>query len=241
MCWACPKAVGTALRNLKKANKGIGGKGKLTNTIIDKLQNYYGIAIRRNSWDLKAMKSAVYASLFHCASSSKRNLHHHCPDGPSSWCRFKQDNANNTSKYVPGPGLPDHIIKLIKPIFERLSSDDLLSKCLDRKTQNQNESLNGMIWNRIPKNIFVSGNVLELGVYDAVAHFNIGAKAAVDILKEVNLEPGKFCVQAMNKTNKMRIERAGVKVRDSSKKRRKVLRGQKKMKEDKLVEEEGTT
>lgn len=235
------KRVGTALRNLKKANKGIGGKGKLTNTIIDKLQNYYGIAIRSNSGDLKAMKSAIYASLFHCASSSKRNLHHHCPDGPSSWCRFKQDKANNTSKYVPGPGLPDHIIKLIKPIFERLSSDDLLSKCLDGKTQNQNESLNGMIWNRIPKNIFVGGNVLELGVYDAVAHFNIGAKAAVDILKEVNLEPGKFCVQAMNKTNKMRIERAGVKVRDSSKKRRKVLRGQKKRKDDKLVEEEGTT
>ena len=40
------KRVGTNLRNLKKEHKRIGGKGKLTNSAIDKLQNYYGIAIR---------------------------------------------------------------------------------------------------------------------------------------------------------------------------------------------------
>ena len=75
---------------------------------------------------------------------------------PDSWCRYKQDKANNTSKYKPGPGLPDEIIKLVKPIYARLSSDDLLKKkCLDGKTQNQNESLNGMIWNRLLKSIFL--------------------------------------------------------------------------------------
>jgi hypothetical protein len=37
--------------------------------------------------------------------------------------------------------------------------------------------------------MFVGFDVLELGVYDAVAHFNIGGKAAVNIFKEVNLEP----------------------------------------------------
>ena len=89
----------------------------------------------------------------------------------------KQDRANQTSNYVPGLGLPDDIIKLAIPIFLRLSSNELLSKCLDGKTQNQNESINGMIWNSIPKNIFVGFDVLEFGVYDAVAHFNIGAEA----------------------------------------------------------------
>ena len=33
------KRVGTALRKLKKENKGIGGKGKLTDSLIDKLQH----------------------------------------------------------------------------------------------------------------------------------------------------------------------------------------------------------
>lgn len=142
MCRSRSKA-----EKLKKDNKGIGGKGKLTDSLIDKLQNYYGIAIRSNCGDLKGMKSAIYASLFHGASSDRRNLHQYCPNGPESWCRYKQDKANNTDLYTPGPGLPDDIIKLIKPIYARLSADTLLSKCtcLDGKTQNRNGSLNGMI------------------------------------------------------------------------------------------------
>ena len=36
------KRVGTALRKLKRDNPGLGGKGKLTDNLIDKLQNYYG-------------------------------------------------------------------------------------------------------------------------------------------------------------------------------------------------------
>ena len=31
---------------------------------------------------------------------------------------------------------------------------------------------------------FVGGNVLQLGVYYAVAHFNMGSKASVDILQQ---------------------------------------------------------
>ena len=30
----------------------------------------------------------------------------------------------------------------------------------------------------------MGGNVLQLGVYDAVAHFNMGSKASVDILQQ---------------------------------------------------------
>ena len=96
-----------------------------------------------------------------------------CPAGADSWCRFQQDRA--TSLYKPGPGLPDEIIRLVKHIYERLSNDALLERCLDGKTQNQNESLNGMIWNRLPKEVFIRSEVLKLGVYDAVAHFNIGS------------------------------------------------------------------
>ena len=153
-----------------------------------KVQNSFDInkrfvyAIRSNSGDSAAMKSSILASLFHCVSSKRRNLHTHCPDGPESWRRYKQDVANNTHLYKPGPGLPDNILALIRPIYIRLSND-LLTKCLDGKTQNQNESLNGMIWNRLPKTVFVGAEVLNFGVYDAVAHFNIhGNKAAVNIL-----------------------------------------------------------
>ena len=74
------KRMGTALRKLKKDVKGLGGKGKLTKALIDKLQNYYGIAIRSNVGDLKGMKKAINASLFHCiATANKPHMHVHCP------------------------------------------------------------------------------------------------------------------------------------------------------------------
>ena len=56
------KRVETALRKLKKDNKGLGGKGRLTDAMIDKLQNYYGIAIRTNCKDIDSMKKAIYAA-----------------------------------------------------------------------------------------------------------------------------------------------------------------------------------
>ena len=81
------KRLGTALNKLNE-NKGISGKGRLTDSTIDKLQNYYGIAIRSNSVYLPAMKSAIHASLFHCTSSADRKLHlQHCSQGANSWCR----------------------------------------------------------------------------------------------------------------------------------------------------------
>ena len=89
-------------------------------------------------------------------------------------CKFHQDRANGASTYKPGPGLPLDILMKLKPIFEELSDESLLEKCLHGKTQSQNESFNSMIWDRIPKTRYVSLTQLELEVYDAVAHFNIG-------------------------------------------------------------------
>ena len=145
------KRVGTALRKLKRENPGMGGRGKLTDGIIDKLQNYYGIAIRANVGDLAGMKKAIHASLMHCVSSESRPLHDHCPTGSTSWCRYQQDKANRTSLYEHGPGLPVQIIGKLKPEYVRLSEDSLPEKCLHGKTQNRNEAVNGMIWQRIPK------------------------------------------------------------------------------------------
>ena len=205
------KRVGTALRKLKKEKKGLGGRGQLTDAMIDRLQNYYGIAIRSNVGDLDKMKKAIYASLFHCASSERRNLHSYCPEGSDSWCRFNRDRANQTSLYKPGPGLPDQVIAEVKPVFKRLSEDSLLEKCLDGKTQNQNESLNGMIWERVPKDVFIGFEAMQLGVYHAVANFNIGGQASVNILSEVGMEPGEFCLDASRKEDNLRVMKGNYK------------------------------
>ncbi|GFW10615.1 uncharacterized protein TNCV_894101 [Trichonephila clavipes] len=50
------KRVGSRLRKLKTKTKGLSGKGKLTDNFIDRLQNYYGIAVRSNVGNLSAMQ-----------------------------------------------------------------------------------------------------------------------------------------------------------------------------------------
>ena len=130
------KIVGNRLRNLKKNVKGLGGRGRLTDNIIDKLQNYYGMAIQQNSGNLNAMKSVTVASLFHVASSATNDYHTYCPSGSDSWCLFKAHKANNTSSYKPGPCLPLDIIKVVKPIYQELCSESLLKKCTHGQTQN---------------------------------------------------------------------------------------------------------
>ena len=48
------------------AEKGMGnGKSRLNDSIIDKLQNYFGIALRSNTGNLENMKESILASLFH--------------------------------------------------------------------------------------------------------------------------------------------------------------------------------
>ena len=233
------KRMGAALRKLKKDKKGMGGKGRLTDFTIDKLQNYYGIAIRSNIGSLPNMKKAIHASLFHCASSKERDLHQHCPEGPGSWCRRNKDLANKTKFYKPGPGLPDDIIRDLKPIYVRLSDDSLLTKCLDGKTQNQNESLNGMIWDRLPKGVFVGPDTLRLGVCDAIGHFNIGCQAAINVLVNQGMQPGKFCIKELQGTDRLRIHKSVYKT--VNKKKRKMLRAQRKHKGDKAKDQEGVT
>ena len=73
--------MGTALRNLKTQYRGrklsdgktIGGAGRLTDDMINSLQNY---AIRRNKGDLEGMMKAVQATLLHCNSMDDIPRHH---------------------------------------------------------------------------------------------------------------------------------------------------------------------
>jgi len=129
MHWPCTKegwhSVEEVKRKLRKEKK-LGGKGKLTDKMIDHLQNYYGVAVRSNKGDLEGMKLAILAGLFHCASPEGKEYHTYCPDGLYSWCKFKSDMAKGTNTYKAGAELPVPIIKEVKPVFSSLSSDELL-------------------------------------------------------------------------------------------------------------------
>lgn len=77
------KRMGSRLKTLKKHLSGqklkdektIGGRGRLTDSAIMDIQNYYGLAIRRNTTSLDDMKKAVWAVYFHILSSDEKPLH----------------------------------------------------------------------------------------------------------------------------------------------------------------------
>ena len=126
------KSVGCRLRKSKREKKDF-GRGELKDDVIDRLQNYYGIAIRSNIGSLQSMKSAIFAALFHVASSAENVWHDHCPKGSSSWCGYQRDISDKTSLYKPGIGLSNDVVKALKPIFLELSDDKLFKKMPARK------------------------------------------------------------------------------------------------------------
>ena len=219
--------------------KGLGKFG-LNDACIDRLQNYYGIAIRSNVGNLPKMKKAIYAALMHVASNKDNNYHWaHCPPGGDSWCTYQRDIVNKTTTHVCGDGLPNDVIKHVKPIFEALANDDLLSRCLHGLTQNQNESFNGTTWNRIPKDRFVKLNTFEIGMYDAVAHFNVGNLASLLIYDAVGVERGYCTVHRCIADDNYRLSNSRRQSSDIVKNHRRFLRGQRKVKSVKTKKQEG--
>lgn len=207
------KRMGTRLRRLckdKKGNKledgkGIRGKGRLTDSVIDELQSYYGKAIRDNVNNLEAMHKAVWAIYFHRSSTNSKPNHGLCPMGEKSWCKYNRSEESRAS-YKHKNSLPEAIIKAIKPVFQDLSNKTLLRKCLHGRTQNPNESLNNVIWTRLPKRIFVGRSTLEMGVYDAVITFNDGAVGRLKVLQNLQMTCSANTTKGLRYIDNIRIK-----------------------------------
>ena len=82
--------------------------------------------------------------------------------------------------------MPQFIFDLLLPIFEDLSNNALLSRCLHGKTQNANEELNSIVWSKCPKNIFVSKELMKIGLNSAILQFNEGARGIQSGVKTIS-------------------------------------------------------
>ncbi|XP_074661498.1 uncharacterized protein LOC141914130 [Tubulanus polymorphus] len=238
------KRVGARLRKLKTNmkgkkladGKGIGGLGRLTKMKIDVLQNYFGLAIRQNTGNLIDMQNNLMASLYHVASTDENPNHHKCPSGDDTWCKFNKD-PNFKHKH----GLPGAILDIIEPIYDDLTDASLLAKCLHGMTQNNNECLNKLIWDRCPKEIFVGNLVIEDGLYSAISYFNDGGLSVYRLLEGLKLNPGYYTTIGLRRSDNARIYHSRRKSLDESKSRRKIIRGKKKHFQDTKEAQEGDT
>ena len=154
---------------------------------IKKLQVYYTQAIRRNR-TVEDMRKAIMASVYHGFCTDSEPCHDYCTPGEDSWYFYQQALAQGRQ---PGPHeklvytpfdrklLEEHIM----PLYERLTEEHLLSRCVSGKTQNANECLHSLIWSRCSKDTFASRRRVEFAVLRAAREFNFGATAAQDTLE----------------------------------------------------------
>ena len=210
------KRLGTALREFKRKRRGmkladgktVGGKNRLTDNIIDKMQNVYGEAIRGNSGDLESMKNAIWAIFYHIIQSDLllSEQHTYCPH--NGWCKF----WTNKESYTVNNRLPNVFAKELKPIFIRLTKDELLNRCLRGLTQNQNEAVNGVLWSRCPKTKFCSKTKVELAVSETICHFNAGSVEDASLHIEYGSNVSANMLQSLQFIDKERIRHAAKKI-----------------------------
>lgn len=181
--------------NGEKLIRGIGGMNKLTKKAIKSIQGHYGAAIRENN-SVAAMKNAIMAIWSHRSGD-----HTNC----SEWCPMvKSGDINAANKHQ----LPNYICNMMLPTFEKLSSNDLLSRCVHGGTQNANESYHHVLWNKCPKEKFVGKTRLSLAVADSTVLFNDGEIGRLNIYKRLGLKVGKFQHRHAISADKLRVEKA---------------------------------
>ena len=110
------KRLGTRLRKIKKTTKGLKA---LTDAVIDKLQNYFGMALRANT-GVQCRKWLMQFGPIFCMFLATKNTNPTLFATRLGWCQYRRDEANNTNLFKHGPGLPNEVVALVKPIYKNL-------------------------------------------------------------------------------------------------------------------------
>ena len=190
--------------------KSLSGKGKLTAKMIDKLTVYYGLAIRRNHDSVEKMKNAIWATYYHNNSTDENPQHVKCPSGENSWCEWQKAAAADALESFKHSytALPTDVLKAMKLIYEDLSKDALLQRCLGGFRQNNNESLNQVIWKISTKSVSATSTTVEIAANVAACTFNEGSFALLAFMQEMHIGTGPSSYEWARQIDELRISRA---------------------------------
>ncbi|XP_058961471.1 uncharacterized protein [Pocillopora verrucosa] len=253
------KRMGKHLLNLKARTKGkledgkpIGGRGRLTETKIKKLQKYYGLAIRQNTIkksnptdrevdvSIYTMKKNIIAILNHSVKTQDpAKQHRFCPLGETSWCKWQQDVTTATKTYKDDDCLPEVFLELLRPAFMTLSDTKLLERCIRGTTQNPNECINGTVWVRCPKHKHHGAKVVRYAAASAICHFHKGAECRNEIMDKLSIPGGSHTTHSFRLKNNKRLRKANAQATAMEKKRRQGLQLVRTRREEALLEIDG--
>ena len=108
-------------------------------------------------------------------------------------------------------------MQLIKPVYARLGSPQLLQKCVEGYTQNANEALHSTVWKLCPKELFLGKKSVDITCAIAVSKFNDGASSLLSLSKRCELSSSRFCKHLLRKRDKQRIQKSRYKTSEHGK------------------------
>ena len=186
--------IPTQTKGVKTAHRSaLAGKKGLPDSVIDKLASYYGQNIRKfpPTGTVEDLRNSILSSYYHATSTDAEPRHTHCD---TSFCWVKQavrDGTRPVSHSKKDLYLAHLSLELRKGIFQvyiELMRPDLLKRCLQKRTQNANESLHSKLWRRCLKVKDCKLDRVRFCAWDTVLMHNFRA-ARGSLLARFGLSP----------------------------------------------------
>ena len=187
--------------------KTVGGRGQLTDKVIDKMQNYYGKAIRGNKGNLEGMKLRIKAIQQHI--ERVENFHWNSSISTKSadtWCKYCKDKNDETQVYNEDNQLPEVFMDELDPIFTRLSKDASLPKYVFERDHPESEW--GSKWHtlvQVSETKFWGARRVRIAACETITVLHTGDLCGCYPLSPYNESPQKAggCVKWKNAAKKV--------------------------------------
>ena len=126
------------------------------------------------------------------------------------------------------------------PIYQRLSTNELLKRCITGGTQNDNETFHRVLWSRCPKQKFCGHKKVVLAAYQAVSLYNCGMLDTLTLqMRKMGVCVSPSAKHFFHKTDRKRMHDNVRKAVNKS--RRILLRRQHVQEEEQRIAEEGVS
>ena len=152
---------------------------------------------------------AVFKHLIRNDDETLESQHSCCPISSDGWCKIWQSKFTANVSYNDSNRLPNVFLEELQPIFTRLTDKSLLSQCFMGLTQNQNESINPILWKHCPKTQFCGKRRIEICTR---SEFHSGETTKAIVYKSLGVQPGTNFYKATVEKDKIRIKNAAKKI-----------------------------
>ena len=184
---------------------------------------------------------AIWTTLQHKSSTDTNPQHYSCPPADDCWCIWQAKAQDKLAEYSHKPALSDDVLSEITPIYENLSSENLLQQFIGGFTQNNNESPNALILSFAPKRVFSGAKTAKTASYLAGSIFNEVYESLLKMMHIMNIIIGRNAVALCTEVDDTRISIADARSFEASKEGRVERRVMRSDLEETFHEEAGMT